>query len=228
MKHIIANFKANLTEEEINQWIKEFQNSPVVLSQNLEVVICPAFVHLDEFKPLLDLKKVKLGVQDLSPQSRGAFTGEITAQALKKEGVAYALLGHSERRKHFKETNEIVLKKVKQALKYKIIPIVCVDQNNFSSQIKLINQLSLDQELLLFAYEPLSAIGTGKPEKPEAVARTAQEIKKLSNHPVLYGGSVNPQNAASFLRQTSIDGLLISTASLKAQTFLEILKIINE
>lgn len=228
MKHIIANFKASLTEEEVNQWIKEFRNSSVSLSSNLEVVICPAFVHLDEFKPLLDLKKVKLGVQDLSPQPQGAFTGEITAQALKKEGVTYALLGHSERRRHFKETNEIVLEKVKQALKYKIIPIICVDRNNFPAQIKLINQLSLDQELLLFAYEPLSAIGTGKPEKPEAVARIAQEIKKLSNYPVLYGGSVNLQNAASFLKQANIDGLLISTASLKAQTFLEILKIANE
>lgn len=228
MRYIIANFKANLTEEEVNQWIKEFQNSPVSLSQDLTVVICPAFVHLDEFKALLDLKKVKLGVQDLSPQPQGAFTGEITAQALKKEGVAYALLGHSERRKHFKETNETVLEKVKQALKHKIIPIVCVDQDNFPAQIKLINQLTIDQELLLYAYEPPSAIGSGKPEKPETVARTAQEIKKLSHQPVIYGGSVNPQNAASFLKQASIDGLLISTASLKAQTFLEILKIINE
>lgn len=227
--YLVANFKANLTEKEVKKWIGGFQDSNLEIMPDLELVICPAFIHLDEFKPLINThKKLKLGVQDLSGLRKGAFTGEITAQSLKNEGVAYAILGHSERRRLFKETNQRVLEKVKQALKYKITPIVCVDKNNFSSQIKLINQLKIaKQQIIIFAYEPLSAIGTGQAENPREVEKITLIIKKQTNSPLLYGGSVNPKNAVLFLKP-SINGLLVATASLKAKSFLEIIKNINE
>ena len=227
--YIVANFKANLTEKEVKKWVKEFQSFRLLTRQDLELVVCPAINHLDEFAALVATHKLKLGVQDLSKQPQGPFTGEVTAETLKKEGVDYAILGHSERRKLFKETNKKVLAKVKQALKSKIIPIVCVDKNTFAPQIKLIKQkLSSQNPQLIYAYEPTLAIGTGKPENPKIAEKICLEIEKQSHCPVLYGGSVNHKNALSFLKQPHINGLLIATASLKAKNFLKIIKNIHE
>lgn len=226
MKYVVANFKANLTKNQIESWIKAFiSHQPSTISHQ-QIILCPSFVHLH----LFPRKQFKLGAQDVSLYPQGAYTGEVTAKMLKELGVDYVVLGHSERRRNFGESNQIVLRKVKQALKYQITPIVCVDKDNFTSQINLINsQLdNLSIRNLIYAYEPPSAIGTGKPEEPSKVEKVAFKIKHLSKALVLYGGSLTPQNASLFLRNPSIDGLLVATASLKAQTFLEIIKNANE
>lgn len=229
MKYLVANFKANLGENEINQWIEEFTKEKPADNDQLQVVICPSFLHLFKFKNLVSNSQVKLGAQDLSLYPQGAYTGEISAQALKEQKVEFVILGHSERRRYFKENNEMVLEKVKRALNSSITPIVCLDKDNFKQQIDLLNQTpATSNQQLIYAYEPLEAIGTGEPENPAAAANIISQIKNLTKSPVLYGGSVDENNAGLFLKQTVIDGLLVATASLKASNLHKICQSLHE
>lgn len=198
---IVANWKMNpstLAEAEIifNQ-VKE-----------TGAIICPPFIYLSALKAN--------GAQDCFWEEKGAYTGEISPQMLKDLGVEYVIIGHSERRKYQKETDEIAEKKLKAALAAGLKPILCVDK---------ISQLPKDiKDSFIVAYEPLFAIGTGKACPPEKAEKMRIAIKNKINFPVLYGGSVNSQNAGDYIKGAHFDGLLVGGASLKPAEFIDIIK----
>jgi triosephosphate isomerase len=215
-KWIIANWKSNKTISEALLWL-DFVGPKVPRRENLKVVICPVFTDIEEVKKAIIVGNYPLmvGSQDLSPYEEGAHTGEEPAKIL-SEMVDLAILGHSERRQNFGETDEMVAEKVKMAQKYNIIPLVCVQKAD----------TLVPEGTKLVAYEPVFAIGTGSPDNPEKANKTALLIKEKYGEdlPVLYGGSVTEENAKVFLQQEKISGLLIGQASLDPSEFLKIVE----
>lgn len=200
---IVANWKCNPTT------LKE---AKLLFNQTkgTGAIICPPFIYLSDLKAN--------GAQDLFLEDSGPCTGEVSALMLKNMGVKYVILGHSERRKYFKETNEIVFQKIKAALARGLKPILCIDK---------ISQLpaSLDKEIVV-AYEPLFAIGTGKPCSPDKARKMRLAIERMvgAKNLILYGGSVNSQNAKDYIYQAGFQGLLVGGASLKPKEFIDIVK----
>lgn len=215
------------------------------ISDHKNVVVDPPFIFLEEMEKML--KKADLGAQDLfwenPPVGKGAFTGEVSAKELKNIGVKYVIIGHSERRQKLGETDEIIAKKMKAAVEGGLIPILCIGETKQEKEAGkkekiLKNQLEADllliikrraKNALFIAYEPIWAIGTGKPEPPESALETIKYVKSLvvgrwSSVKVLYGGSVNSQNLGDYIKYKEIDGALVGGASLKKE---EIKKIIN-
>jgi triosephosphate isomerase len=217
---IVANWKMNpptLAEakELFNSVKKGIKNI-----KRIKVVICPPFVYL----PILRAN----GSQDCFWEEKGAYTGEVSPKMLKNLGLQYVILGHSERRKYQKETDEIINKKIKAALKEKLKPILCIDNiSQIKKDLKGITKKELRN--LFLAYEPLFAIGTGRPcsiEKAKKM-RILIQRKLKRNAPVLYGGSLNSQNAKNYIKEAGFQGLLIGGASLNPQEFLRIVKSID-
>jgi triosephosphate isomerase (TIM) len=195
------------------EWIGQV-GSKLQTREDIKVVVCPTFTALEEVKTTVQTGGLPLlvGCQDLSPFDEGAYTGEEAASIL-KQFVEVAILGHSERRKNFGETDEMVSQKVKQALDHQIIPVVCVQDEN----------TPIPEGCKVVAYEPVFAIGTGMPDTPDNANKVAGEI--LEKHPgieILYGGSVNSENAKSFTDMENISGLLIGKASLVPEEFVKI------
>lgn len=213
---IIANWKSNKTISEALDWIS--QVGPQLEKRDyLKVVVCPTFTDIEEVKKAIQVGNFPLmvGSQDLSPYGQGAYTGEETA-AILKQLVDLSILGHSERRQNFKETDEMVAQKVSQALEHHIIPLVCVQ--NLKTPIP--------EETKLVAFEPVAAIGTHQPDTPQDAQAVAQKIK--AQHPqieVLYGGSVTSENVKAFVNQENINGVLVGEASLEAEEFVKIVNI---
>lgn len=218
--YIVANWKSNKTVSEATEWIERFkiQESRI---KNKEIVVCPSFTSLPVLKSLIMNHKsnIKLGAQDISPFDEGAYTGEISGKQI-KEFADYCLVGHSERRKNFGEDEEIILQKIDQAIKSNIVPILCISDTN---QIQNTKYKILITKMII-AYEPLFAIGTGSPDTPENADKVASEIKKITDVPILYGGSVIEGNVQSFTKMPNIDGVLVGGASLDAQQFVSIFK----
>lgn len=199
---IVANWKCNpKTLAEAQALFNEVKNSGAV--------ICPPFIYLAALGAN--------GAQDVFWEEAGAYTGEISAQMLKNLRVEYVIVGHSERRKYQKETNEIIGKKMKAALDAGLTPILCIDK---------ISQMpaALDKKVVV-AYEPLFAIGTGKACSPEKAQKMRLNINKIAQgNAVLYGGSVNSQNAKDYIKDAGFQGLLVGGASLKPKEFIDIVK----
>ena len=220
---IVANWKMNpLTLEEAKQLLNAVEGGMGNL-KNSEVVICPPFVYLSVFKP--QALELKLGAQNCYSQEKGAFTGEVSPNMLNDLGCEYVIIGHSERRKYQKESDEIVNEKIKAALKANLKPILCID--NIDQIKKDIEGLSQqDLENLMVAYEPIWAIGTGKacgiPEAKEMNLNMKEILGE--DMPTLYGGSVNSQNAEGYIKEAGFQGLLIGGASLKPEEFIEIIR----
>jgi triosephosphate isomerase len=214
---IIANWKSNKNISEALVWVDEVGPN-IPKRENLKVVVCPTFVCLEEVKKniLVGGYPLIVGSQDLSPYPEGSYTGEECARIL-KDIVDVSILGHSERRQKFHETDETVAQKVKQAREFEIEPLVCV-QNESTPVPENVN---------LVAYEPIFAIGTGNPDTPDNANKTAEIIRKKygENLVILYGGSVTSENAKAFLQQENISGLLIGGASLDAGEFIKIVEI---
>lgn len=207
----------------------------------VQVAMCPPFVSLDAVFNTLRGSSVKLGAQNMHDVDGGAYTGEIAASMLRSVGCDYVILGHSERRQYFGETDAGVNRKVQQALKHGLIPIVCVgevlderragkEQAVVKTQVeKALQDVTLaDAAQLVIAYEPVWAIGTGETATPEQAQEmhafirsllTAQYGAMAADIHILYGGSMKPGNAADLLSQTDVDGGLIGGASLKAPDF---------
>jgi triosephosphate isomerase len=182
--------------------------------KEVEVVVAPPFVFLPFLKPEGNLK---LGAQDCFWEEKGAFTGEVSPGTLADLNCSYVILGHSERRKLQKETDEEINKKIKAALKEGLMPILCVDQ---VSQVE--KGLEGVVEKIVIAYEPLFAIGTGKACDYQTAENMRLAIQKIAKgNRVLYGGSVNSQNAGDYLKKAGFDGLLVGGASL-SEEFIEI------
>lgn len=213
MLYIVANFKSHKTEEEAHKWLDEFKNFK--LPAGKKVIICPPFTLLPLFNKFIkeNLPEIYLGAQNVSPFDEGAYTGEENAKQI-KEFADYVLIGHSERRQNFNETDEILAKKVEVSIKYEITPVFLVQsaENLIPNGVKIV------------AYEPVFAIGSGTPDTPENADKTAEEIKSGKELEILYGGSVRPENVYDFTSRQFISGVLVGGASLSAEEFIKIIQ----
>lgn len=246
-KTIIAgNWKMYKTVDESIELINGLKPLTSNLKPNVEVIICPPFTSLVVAAGLLKDSPIKLGAQNMSEHDEGAFTGEVSWKMLKSAGCEYVILGHSERRQYFGETNDLINKKAKKALAGGLKPIICVGekleereqgitQQIVSAQVKgVLAGLSADDlKRVIIAYEPVWAIGTGKNATPVQAQEVHQHIRKLVAQlytwsiaealVIQYGGSVKPDNAADLLAQDDIDGALVGGACLKADSFASII-----
>jgi len=222
--YVIANWKENKTASQTTEWFEKFSIFNFQFSNETEIVICPPSVLLPALHSSLSSANpslLYLGAQDVSKFEEGPHTGEVSAKML-KDFVDYVIVGHSERRKHFHETNEDVQLKVEQCLKYNLTPIVCVSN---LEQVSRCQGVKVSQTI--FVYEPVEHISTEgefRPDDPEHANSMAKKIKAEVGQDVkvLYGGSVNAENAKSFVRQSDISGILVGQASLDAEEFAKI------
>lgn len=246
-KPIIAgNWKLNNTSKEAVELVTLLKRELSDI-KDVDIVVCPVFTVLAEVSDTLYETNIEVGAQNLYWEDSGAFTGEISAPMIKDAGAAYVIIGHSERRQYFGETNETVNKKIKAALKHGLIPIVCVGEvlaereaNKTFDVIKnqcdgSFAEISKDDfEKLVIAYEPVWAIGTGKTATPDQAQEVHQFIrqwiqkkygdKTASGLRIQYGGSVKAENIAELMAKPDIDGALVGGASLKADSFSKIVK----
>lgn len=246
-KPIIAgNWKMNKTLSEATAFLEEVSN--LIPKQDvIDTVVCAPALFLDQLVQAAKGTDVKIGAQNMHFEESGAFTGEISPIALADLGVSYVILGHSERREMFNETDEAVNKKAHAAFAHKLTPIVCCGEtleqreagetNDFvGSQIeKGLAGLSNDQlKQAVIAYEPIWAIGTGKSSSAQDANEVCAHIRsvvadKFSNEAaaairIQYGGSVKPENIKEYMAQPDIDGALVGGASLKSDSFLQLLE----
>jgi triosephosphate isomerase (TIM) len=210
MNYVIGNWKSNKTVEEARKWLNNFSKlyRP---HDNTQVILCVSYIHV----PLMRGVPFSLGVQDISPFDQGAYTGEIAVSQL--DGlVEYCLVGHSERRKYFNEDDKLLEAKIKQAKESGIEPIFCVQSAD----------ISIPSQVEIVAYEPVDAIGTGKPADPVECCNIIKKIKRERSNVKtgIYGGSVNSENIATFFSQSDIDGVLPGGASLDAEEFAKIIE----
>lgn len=229
---IIANWKANKTLNEAAEWAEKTLEK-LSSFKNTQVVVCGSFVTLTTLKENFSSADIKIGAQNVSHLGPGAFTGEVTAEML--EGIVdYCIVGHSERKKHFAETEEVIARKVELLLGKNITPVLCVaDLQQMDNYLSQSETIKTQAEKIIFVYEPPGAISGGgdyKPETPESAEENARLIKEKvgSDATTIYGGSVNPDNIKSFLAQQNIAGALPGQASLDPDTFLNLISAANE
>ena len=214
-------------------------------NSNFKVVICPPFVYLENL--IKEFKEIEFGAQNCFWEEKGSFTGEISCKMLKNLGVRFVILGHSERRRYFKETNEEIAKKIMSVIENKLIPIFCIGEtleerkknltkkvlkNQLLSSLKEVFNLKFKNFRLIVAYEPIWAIGFGRTCKVEDALETICYLKKilldflpLSSLLFFYGGSINSKNIFLFLKEKEIDGVLVGRASLKEKEIISMLSL---
>ena len=232
MKFIIGNWKMNGNTEQKDVLLKSIKN----VQTNNKIVICLPFtlLHGNDFG-------ITIGAQDISEHTNGAYTGDISGQMLKDANIKYVIVGHSERRFYHNETNDIVKAKATTAVAYGITPIICIGETqgerNMGRTMSVIKKMLLesvpDYGEYIIAYEPRWAIGSGTTPSVseikaihETIFKTLRNINR-ENTPILYGGSVDEENAKTITSVAHVDGLLIGRASLKSDTFLPIINSID-
>lgn len=242
---VAGNWKMNLTAVQARALASAVAAAGPDIG-SAEVVLAPPFTLLSEVRPIIGTSPVKLGAQNCHWEEKGAFTGEVSVPMLLEAGCRYVIIGHSERRQFFGETDLSVNRKLKSALKHGLIPIFCLgetldERKSGRTEERILSQLQggldgLDEEALgriVTAYEPVWAIGTGltaTPDQAEAVHALIREgfskrlAKRAMSAIILYGGSVKPDNAFSLYGEKNIDGFLVGGASLEAGSFLGIIK----
>ncbi|MFA5059039.1 MAG: triose-phosphate isomerase [Candidatus Omnitrophota bacterium] len=243
---IAGNWKMNKTSREAIELINGLKRQLYDVS-DVDIVVCPPFTALLESQEALNESNIALGAQNVYWEDSGAFTGEVSAPMLKDLSVQYVIIGHSERRQFFHETNENVKKKIKAVLKHGLTPIVCVGENlkeRESNQAFNVIKAQCEEGLsgftkeemtkMVVAYEPVWAIGTGKTATPAQAQEVHQFIRSLlvkmfdekvaSEVRIQYGGSVKPENTAELISQKDIDGALVGGASLTEASFANIVK----
>lgn len=243
---IVGNWKMHkLLADAVNTALE--LKSLVANVTHCDIAIAPVFVHLKTLAERLEGSNVKIAAQNCSTETKhSAHTGEVAADMLKDVGVSYVIIGHSERRQYYGETNEMINKKTKAALAAGLKAIVCVgetlSEREEGSLFKVVEeQLKLglegltknDMERIIIAYEPVWAIGTGQTATPDQAQQMHKFIRKCltethgkevaENVRVLYGGSVKPENIKDLMREPDIDGALVGGASLEAVTFAQII-----
>jgi triosephosphate isomerase (TIM) len=194
--------------------------------EGVDVVVCPPFVSLAVAVQLLAGTEIAVAAQNVHWDAEGAYTGEVSAEMLRELGVYGAIVGHSERRQYFGETDDTAAKRVHAALEAGLFVIACIgeteaERERGETEDVLRRQLAVleaDDNLVL-AYEPVWAIGTGKTATPETAQEVHAFVKSTLDAPVLYGGSVKPDNAAELLAQPDVDGALVGGASLELEPF---------
>ena len=196
------------------------------LPDDVDVVVCPPFVSLGAAVQALAGTEIGVFAQSCHWEPEGAFTGEVSAPMLQELGVYGTLVGHSERRQLFGETDETVARRCRAALEAGLHVIACVGETEAEREAgettevlrRQVSVLEADENLVI-AYEPVWAIGTGRTATPELAEQAHETIKELVSLPVLYGGSVKPDNAAELLAQPAVDGALVGGASLDVESF---------
>lgn len=244
-KPIIAgNWKMNKTPEEAASMVKEL--APLVKDSDIDIVLCAPFVSLQATLDAAVGTNIKVGAQNMHWEENGAYTGEVSPTMLNALGVEYVIIGHSERREYFAETDETVNKKVHSALAHGLKPIICVGETLEQREEGITQELvqgqteaalkglsADDVKKCVIAYEPIWAIGTGKTATSEdannVISYIRSTVKKVYGEEVAnairiqYGGSMKPENAADLMAMSDIDGGLVGGASLKAEDFANII-----
>jgi triosephosphate isomerase len=248
-KIVAGNWKMNCTHEEAVHLTSEIIE--LLKNENtgeVKIILAPPFIHLGMVRYLIQNKsRISISAQNCSSFDSGAYTGEVSAAMIKSVGTEYVIIGHSERRNYFNETNEILKDKVLLALKNNLNPVFCcgetLNERNSNNHFATVAQqlvetvFSLSEKefsKIVIAYEPVWAIGTGITATPEQAQEMHAYIRKLISEKyshsiadaisILYGGSCNEQNAKALFSQKDIDGGLIGGASLKAESFVQIIK----
>ena len=228
---VVLNNKCNLL---IDEFIKYQENLSRVESKH-ELVLCPSNIYLSKFS----LDNFRLGSQNVGSNYEGAFTGEVSASQLKSLNVEYSIVGHSERRKYQKETNEEINKKIGMLLDNGITPILCVGENKNEKEadmtiVKIMTEIKdafkdiEDTSKIIIAYEPIWAIGTGNTPNREEIDNVLKQIKEdYPENLLLYGGSLSVSNIEEINKSTYIDGYLLGGLSLKVEELKEFLNIIG-
>lgn len=236
-KTIIAgNWKMNTSPNEGIALISEIvsHNQP---TDDHEIIICPPFTHLQSIQSVIKDSSIHLGAQTVSEQENGPHTGDISARMLSSIGCKYVIIGHSERRTNHQETNALINKKIRTAIAANLTPILCVGesieirQKNQTLQwiekqlTESLNDISINANSIIIAYEPIWAIGTGEVATPEQAQEVHEFIRQTLaiQCPLLYGGSVNEKNSIALIRQNDINGFLVGNASLNATNFTKII-----
>lgn len=237
---IMGNWKMHFTVEETEKFLNEL--IPKVRNSEVDIVVCPPFTSLALAYNILKGSNIKLGAQNVHFEEKGAFTGEISPNMLKSIGVSHVIVGHSERRMYFGETDEIVNKKIHACLKYEFIPVLCVGESLeekedgcmervLTNQIEkaFLNVSEKKANEIVIAYEPIWAIGTGKTATSIDADNTISFIRKVisriynedisENIAILYGGSVKPNTIREQMSMKNIDGALVGGASIVVEDF---------
>jgi triosephosphate isomerase (TIM) len=231
-KIIAGNWKMFKTQAESQEFLGEFLPSLEDMPQDREVVLCVPFTDLNVLSKSLHGSLVRLGAQNIHWEESGAYTGEISGPMLQEIGIRYVIVGHSERRQYFGETDETVNLRLKAAQRYGITPILCVGETKqqrdagetesiIGAQLEK-DLVDVDQNDLVIAYEPIWAIGTGDTCESKEANRVIGLIRsqlKNKNVSIQYGGSVKPNNIDEIMAQSDIDGALVGGASLEAASF---------
>lgn len=246
-KLVIGNWKMNMTFESAEELADAIQESIAEFNLKTEVALCPPFPFLELITDYADEANFTAGAQNCSQFKNGAYTGEVSAEMLAAMGVDFCIVGHSERRRYFNETNEVIAQKVDRLTEQEIIPVVCcgelLEERNEGRQFEVVEKqlteslfhLSRnDFEHVVIAYEPVWAIGTGVTATPAQAEEMHKFIRSLVekkygtetayNTYILYGGSCNAKNAVDLFAQEDIDGGLIGGASLKSEDFVAIIE----
>ncbi len=235
-KIIAGNWKMNYSVNRAEDFVNDIKDR--INTDEVEVVLCPNFVSLERVSDLIEDTNIKLGAQNVYFEDKGAYTGETSVDMLAAVNVKYCIVGHSERRMYFNETDEIVNKKVLKLLQKDISPIICVGEtleqrdsskhfdvveNQVKNALKDVDSIFLKNKIVI-AYEPIWAIGTGVTATDEQANEMCKFIREVVSKlytknvadmvTILYGGSVKPSNAKSILEQSDIDGALVGGASL--------------
>jgi triosephosphate isomerase (TIM) len=248
LKPIIGgNWKMNKTVQESKAFIDEMLKNLKNLQEKVDIVILPSYMSINAVSTLLKGKKIGVGAQNMYYEEKGAFTGEISAGMLIDAGATYVVLGHSERRKIFNESDELISKKLKMAHEKGLKPIVCIGETReeresgqmedvLKTQIEgSLKELTEDQMLgTVIAYEPVWAIGTGLTATPEQAQEAHMYVRQVlasiygesvaQDVRIQYGGSIKPENAKEIFAQPDINGGLVGGASLDVKSFVEIIK----
>ena len=246
-KHVVAgNWKMFKTRDEAQDSVRELVGL-VGNIQTVDTIVCPPFTALAAVEEILAGSIVQLGAQNVHWKDEGAFTGEVSVSMLADCGCRYVIIGHSERRQYFQESDEVIQDKLEKVFSTELVPILCIGESLEAREADRVEEVILGQleralrELtdpktsrIIIAYEPVWAIGTGRTATPEIAEKVHFLIRNwISDHcstgiadqvRILYGGSVNPENAGQLMAQENIDGFLVGGASLDAQSFAKIVQ----
>lgn len=227
-KLCVANWKMNPSSQKEAEEIAS-------ATDKRGVVVCPPFVFLETVRKTI--KEASMGAQNCSAEEKGSYTGEVSPFMLGSMGCEYVILGHSERRDHFGENSLQVARKASLAQKAGLVPLICVGEKEESSKEEKEKEIEsflkeqietslkgVDPEGVILAYEPIFAIGSGNPCPPELARKRKEFIKSVAPLSLLYGGSVNKENASSYLFESGFEGLLVGGASLHPEEFCQIAK----
>ena len=243
---IAGNWKMFKTQSEAAELVQALQ-SEVEGYDEVEVVVCPTFTSLSKVNQLLQGSTIQLGAQDVYWEDEGAYTGQISAAMLLESGCRYVIIGHSERRQYFNETDDTVNRKLTKVLETALTPILCIGETLEERESGRVSDVVLgqlrraleglteaDASRIIVAYEPVWAIGTGRTATPDVAEEVHSMIRQWlagnfaegisSGIRILYGGSVNPGNVVELMAQPDLDGALVGGASLDAQIFAKIVK----